>query len=94
MNNSCIAHASSLAIETFQERYLQELGAFVLGKLIFVSIPNVGVEYFWVDGKHVFAYSQCRSNIYMWSVRDFDLESMISFSTRVTRFDQTQFNSK
>ena len=26
----------------------------------------------------------------MWSVRDLDLESMINFSTRVTRFDQTQ----
>ena len=26
-------------------------------KHIFVSIPRVGVEYFRVDGKHVFAYS-------------------------------------
>jgi hypothetical protein len=24
---------------------------------IFMSNPNVGVEYFWVDGKHVVAYS-------------------------------------
>jgi hypothetical protein len=40
-----------------------------------------------VDGKHVVAYSQCRSSRYMWSVRDLDLESMISFSTKVTRFD-------
>ena len=31
---------------------------------------------------------------YMWSIRDLDLESMISFSTRVTRFDQTQYNDK
>jgi hypothetical protein len=23
---------------------------------IFVSIPNVGVEHFWVDGKHIVAY--------------------------------------
>jgi hypothetical protein len=53
-----------------------------------VSIPSVGVEYFWVDGKHV-AYSQCRSSRYMWNIRDLDLESMISFSARVTRFDQT-----
>jgi hypothetical protein len=30
----------------------------------------------------------------MWSVRDLDLESMISFSTRITRFDQTQNNDK
>jgi hypothetical protein len=28
---------------------------------------------------------------YMWSVRDLDLENMISFSTRVRRFDQTQY---
>ena len=63
-------------------------------KHIFVSNPNVGEEHFWVDGKHVVAYSQCRSSKYMWSVRDLDPESMISFSTKVTRFDQTQFNSK
>ena len=61
---------------------------------IFVYIPNIWVEHFWVDGKHVFAYSQCRSSTYMCSVRDLDLESMISFSTRVTRFDQTQHNDK
>ena len=24
---------------------------------IFVSIPSVGVEHFWVDGKHIVAYS-------------------------------------
>ena len=63
-------------------------------KHILVSIPSVGVEHFWVDGKHVVAYSQCRSSRYMWSVRDLDLESMISFLTRVTRFDQTQYNDK
>ena len=63
-------------------------------KHIFVSIPSVGVEHFWVDGEHVVAYSQCRSNRYMWSVHDLNLESMISFSTRVTRFDQTQYNDK
>ena len=58
-------------------------------KPIFVSIPSVGM-----DGKHVFAYSQCRSSRYMWCVHDLDLESMINFSTRVTRFDQTQYNYK
>ena len=58
-----------------------------------MSIPGVGVELFWVDGKYVVAYSQCRSSRYMWSVRDLDLESMINFSTRVTRFDQTQASS-
>jgi hypothetical protein len=31
---------------------------------------------------------------YMWSVHDLDLESMINFSTRVTRFDQTQYKYK
>jgi hypothetical protein len=45
-----------------------------------------------MDGKHVVAYSQCKSSRYMWSVRDLDLESMIRFSTRVTRFDQIQNN--
>ena len=58
-------------------------------KHIFVYILSVGVEHFWVDEKHVFAYSQRRSSRYIWSIRDLDLESMISFSTRVTRFDQT-----
>jgi hypothetical protein len=43
---------------------------------------SVGVEHFWMDGKHVFTNSQCRSSRYMWSVRDLDLESMINFSTR------------
>jgi hypothetical protein len=30
----------------------------------------------------------------MWSVRDLDLGSIINFSTKVTRFDQTQHNDK
>ena len=96
MNNFCIAHASSSAIETFQERHLQELGAFILTNLFLYLFPNVGVEHFWVDDKHVVAQSQCRSSRYMWSVHDLDLdlESMISFSTRVIRFDQTQYNDK
>ena len=47
-----------------------------------------------MDEKHVVAYSQCRSSRYMWSVRDLNLESMTSFSTRVTRFDQTQYKYK
>jgi hypothetical protein len=94
MNIFCIAHASFSAIETFQERHSQELGVFILSSIFLVSIPSVGVGYFWVDGKYVFAYSQCRSSRYLWSVRDLDLESMISFSTRVTRFDQTQHNDK
>jgi hypothetical protein len=94
MNNSCIAYASFSAIETFQERHLQELGAFILSSIILVSIPNAGVEHFWVDGKHVVAYSLCRSSRYMWTIRDLDFESITSFSTRVTRFDQTQHNGK
>ena len=52
-----MAHASLSAIETFQERHLQELGAFYPIKHIFMSIPNVVVELFWVNGKHVVAYS-------------------------------------
>jgi hypothetical protein len=59
-----------------------------------VSIPRVGIEHFWVDEKYVVAYSQCRSSKYMWSVRDLDLESMINFSIRVIRFDQTEHNDK
>ena len=59
-----------------------------------MSIPGIGVEHFWMDGKHVCAYPQCKSSRYMWSVRDLDLGSMTNFSTRVTRFDQTQYNSK
>jgi hypothetical protein len=94
MNNFCIAHASPSAIKTFQESHLQEHGAFILNKHIFVSISSIGVEHFYVDGKHVFANSQCRSSRYMCSVRDLDLKSMISFSKRVTRFDQTQHNDK
>jgi hypothetical protein len=81
-------------LENFQERHLQELGAFIPNKHLFVSSASVGVEYFgWME-KHVVAYFQCRSSRYMWSVRDLDLESMISFSTRVTRFDQTQYKYK
>jgi O-antigen ligase len=34
---------------------------------------GVGVEHFWVDGKHVVAYPQYRSSRYMWSVHDLDL---------------------
>ena len=45
------------AVETFQERHLQELEAFILSSIFFLSIPSVGVEHFWVDGKHVVAYS-------------------------------------
>ena len=40
-----MAHASLSAIETYQERHLQELGAFILSR-IFLSIPNIGVEHF------------------------------------------------
>jgi hypothetical protein len=79
-------------METFQERDIEELGSFIPNKHIFGSISSVGVEQFWVDEKHIFAYSQCRSSRYMWSVRDLDLKSMISFSTRVIRFDQTRYN--
>jgi hypothetical protein len=39
MNNSCIAHASFSAIETFQERHLQELGAFILTNIFLCLYP-------------------------------------------------------
>ena len=45
-----------------------------------MSIPSVGVEHFWVDGKHVVAYPSVGAAD-IWSVRDLDLESMINFST-------------
>jgi hypothetical protein len=33
-------------LENFQERHLQELGAFIPNKLLFVSSPSVGVKHF------------------------------------------------
>ena len=51
-------------------------------KHVFVFIPSVGVKYFWVDldGRHIFAYFQCRSNWYMWCVHDLDFKSMTNLS--------------
>jgi hypothetical protein len=39
MNNFCIAHASFSAIKTFQERHLQELGAFILSNIFLCLFP-------------------------------------------------------
>jgi hypothetical protein len=39
MNNSCITHASFSATETFQERHLQELGAFILSNIFLCLFP-------------------------------------------------------
>ena len=39
MNNSCIAHASFSIIGTFQERHLQELGAFILSNIFLCLFP-------------------------------------------------------
>ena len=39
MNNFCIAHASISTIETFQERHLQELGAFIITNLFLCLFP-------------------------------------------------------
>ena len=58
-----------------------------------MSIPSVGVKQFWVDRKYVFRTPSV-GVADIWSVHDLEHESMISFSTRVTRFDQTQFNNK
>ena len=93
LNYFCIAHASFFAIETFQERHLQELGAFILSS-IFLCLFPVQEQNIFGGWKTFFVYSQCRSSTYEWSVCDLDLESMISFSTRVTRFDQTQYHGK
>jgi hypothetical protein len=51
-------------------------------KHVFCVHPHVGVEHFWVDldGRHVFAYSQCRSSRYMWCVCDLDFKSMTILS--------------
>ena len=85
----------SLFINFFWEKYYQELGAFILIKPnIFLSSPNVGVEHFEVDEKHVFAYFQYRSNIYMWRVHDLDLGNMINLSTRVNKTWQNSTQSK
>jgi hypothetical protein len=39
MNNSCITHASFSIVETFQERHLQELGAFILTNIFLCLFP-------------------------------------------------------
>jgi hypothetical protein len=90
MNYSCLSFYNW----NFSRETISRTWSIYPNKHIFLSIPNVGVEHFWVDEKHVLAYSQCSNNRYKWSVHDLDLESMISFSTRVTRFDQTQNNDK
>jgi hypothetical protein len=37
-------------LENFQERHLQELGAFIPNKLLFMSSPSAGVEHFgWME---------------------------------------------
>jgi hypothetical protein len=33
-------------LENFQEKHLQELGAFIPNKLLFVYSPSIGVEHF------------------------------------------------
>jgi hypothetical protein len=51
-------------------------------KHVFIFTPSVGVEHFLVDldGRHVFAYSQCRSSRYLWCVCDLDFKSMTNLS--------------
>jgi hypothetical protein len=37
-------------LKNFKERHLQELGAFIPNKLLFVFSPSVGVKYFgWME---------------------------------------------
>jgi hypothetical protein len=59
-----------------------------------VSSPSVGVEHFWWMEDMLLHTPSVGVAEYMWSVRDLDLGSMINFSTRVTRFDQTQYKHK
>jgi hypothetical protein len=87
------SHISLSAIGKFQERHLQELGAFIPNKY-FCVFSQSRSKTFLVYGKHVIAYSNVGAAENMWSVCNLDLESMINFSTRVTRFDQTQYKHK
>ena len=65
----CVAHTSSLPQEYFERKN-----------------HDMMVEFILVDGSMAcFAYSQCRSSMCMWSVRDLDLGSMINLSTRVNK---------
>ena len=85
----------SFFITNFWEKYYEELRAFILIKPnIFLSSPNVGVEYFEVDEKHVFVYFQYRSSTYMLHVCDLDLGNMINLSTRVNNTWQNSTQSK
>jgi hypothetical protein len=85
MNNFCIALCLFSAIKLWEisiriwSIYLVEEKP---NKHVFVFTPSVGVEHFWVvlDGRHVFAYFQCRSSRYMWCVRDLDFKSMTNLS--------------
>jgi hypothetical protein len=53
-------------------------------KHVFMFSPSAGVKHFWVDldGRHVFTYSQCRSNMCIceWCVCDLDFKSMTILS--------------
>ena len=67
-----------------RDHYFVEYGVFIL-RHICLTIPSVGVEYFFGGWRHVLAYSRCRNSLYMWCVRDLDLGGMITFSTRVNK---------
>jgi hypothetical protein len=59
-----------------------------------VSSPNVGGEHFWWMENMLLHTPSIGAAEYMWSVCDLDLESMINFSIRVTRFDLAQYKYK
>jgi hypothetical protein len=55
------SHIPLSAIRKFQERHLQELGAFISNKY-FCVFSQCRSKTFLVNRKHVIAYSQCRSS--------------------------------
>ena len=65
MNNFCIDHASFSIIGNFSRETFIRTWSIYPNKLIFVSIPSVGVEDFWVDGKHVLRTASVEQQIYV-----------------------------
>jgi hypothetical protein len=89
----CIAIYLFLQLENFKKDIYKNLEHLFLTN-IFVSSPSVGVKHFWWMENMWLCTPSVEIVENMWSVCDLDLESMINFSTRVTRFDQTQYKHK
>jgi hypothetical protein len=88
-----IATHHFLQLENFKKDIYKNLEHLFLTN-IFVSSPSVGVKHFWWMENMWLCTPSVGIAENMWSVLDLDLESMINFSTRVTRFDQTQYKYK